>query len=135
MRERLWWWMPIVVMSAADGLITLWGQPAAYWSEGFMEINEANPLGAWLLTVHPLAFAAAGVPYLLWMLGVILALPRRWAIGFAAVIAASHAVGVGAWCVILFPEPLLPLAAVGSGLLALGALAWRLGRRAEASGG
>lgn len=132
MRERLWWCLPVLVLSAADGLITLWGQPEAYWSSGFAVVNEANPLAAWLLTVHPLAFAASGVPYLLLVLVVVLLLPRRWAAGVAVVIASSHALAVGAWCVVLFVQPLFPLAIEGLALVALGVLLWRRDRVARA---
>src|SRR4051794_6843375 len=101
--QRLWWCLPAVVLCAADGLITLWGQPAAYWSGGFAVVCEANPLAAWLLSVHPLAFAAAGVPYLLVVIGTVMVLPRRWAAVAAVVVASAHAFAVGAWCLVLFP--------------------------------
>jgi hypothetical protein len=100
--RRLWWCVPACVLAVADGCLTLWGQPAVYWSGGFLEVSERNPLGAWLLTVHPLAFAAAGLPYLLLVLGTVMVLPRRWAVLTAVGIAATHAFGVGVWCVVLF---------------------------------
>jgi hypothetical protein len=129
--QRLWWCLPAMVLCASDGLLTLWGQPAEYWSGGFELVREGNPLAAWLLTVHPLAFAAAGVPYLLVVLGTVMALPRRWAAAAAVVIASAHAFAVGLWCLVLFPQPLLPLTGLGLVLLALGVLAWRQGRIAR----
>jgi hypothetical protein len=128
MRERLWWCLPALVLCAADGFITLWGQPAAYWSGGFAVVNEDNPLAAWLLTVHPVAFAASAVPYLLLVFGVVMVLPRRWAAAVAGGIASAHAFAVGVWCLVLFRQPLFPLAAGGLVLVALGVLTWRLGR-------
>src|SRR5437899_1167445 len=42
--QRLWWCLPAVVLCVADGLLTLWGQPVAYWSGGFAVVREGNPL-------------------------------------------------------------------------------------------
>jgi hypothetical protein len=128
MRERLWWCLPALVLCAADGLITFWGQPAAYWSGGFVEVNEGNPLAAWLLTVHPLAFAASAVPYLLVVLGIVVVLPRRWAAAVAVALASAHALAVGLWCLVLLRQGLLPLAAGGLVLVVLGVLMWRRSR-------
>jgi hypothetical protein len=131
MRERRWWCVPATVFCAADGFITLCGHPPAYWSGDFSQVREGNPLAAWLLTVHPLAFAAAGVPYLLVVVGAILTAPRRWAAGVAIGVAVAHAFAVSLWCQALFREPLLPSAAVGLVLLALAALTlWRGRERA-----
>jgi hypothetical protein len=140
MRERLWWCVPAVVLCAADGFLTLWGQPAAYWSGGFAAVNEGNPLAAWLLTVHPLAFAASAVPYLLVVVGIVMVLPRRWAAAVAVGVASAHALAVVVWCLVLFRQPLFPLAAGGLVLVTLGLLVWRRGRapgagQVAASGG
>src|SRR5262249_39553961 len=62
--ERLWWCLPAIVLCAADGLLTLWGQPEEYWSGNYASIREGHPVAAWFLSLHPLAFAASGVPYL-----------------------------------------------------------------------
>jgi hypothetical protein len=32
--RRLWWCVPACVLAVAHGCLTLWGQPAAYWSAG-----------------------------------------------------------------------------------------------------
>jgi hypothetical protein len=125
--QRLCWCLPAIVLCAADGCLTLWGQPKAYWSGGFAVVREGNPLAAWLLTIHPLAFAAAAVPYLLVVLGAVIVLPRRWAAAVAVGVAAAHAFAVGVWCVVLFRQPLLPLAAGGLVLVGLGVLASRPG--------
>jgi hypothetical protein len=125
--RRLWLCLPAVVLCAADGLVTLWGQPAAYWSGGFAVVREGNPLAAWLLAVHPLAFAAAAVPYVLLVVGTILMLPRRWAAAMAVGVASAHAFAVAAWCLILFRQSLLPMAATALVLIGLGVVAWRRG--------
>jgi len=122
-----WLCLPAFVLAAADGLITLWGQPEAYWSSGYATVCEGNPLAAWVMSLHPLAFAAAGVPYLLLVFGAVATLPRRGAAAVAIAIPLAHAVGVASWCVILFPEPWLPLGVLGLGLVGLAAVAWRKG--------
>ena len=58
-------------------------------------MREGNPLAAWLLTVHSLAFAAA-VPYLLVVPGTVMVLPRcraAPAVGGTS----AHAFAVGGW--------------------------------------
>jgi hypothetical protein len=100
--RRIWWCLPAVVLCAADGLLTLWGQQAAYWSGGFATVREGNPLAAWLLHLHPLAFAVAGVPYLLVVFGAVMILPRRWAASVAVGVASAHAFAVGIWSVTVF---------------------------------
>ena len=129
--QRLWWCLPAMVICAADGLLTLWGQPEEYWSGGFALVREGNPLAAWLLTVHPLAFAAAALPYLLVVVGTVMALPRRWAAAAAVGIASAHAFAVGLWCQFLFRQPLLPLAGLGLVVIGLSVIAWRQGRIAR----
>jgi hypothetical protein len=99
--QLLWWCVPAVVLSAADGCLTLWGQPAAYWTGGFSVVDEGNPLAAWLLRVHPLAFVAAGAPYLLAVLGAVMLLPRRWAAAVAVGVALAHTFAVTLWCLVL----------------------------------
>jgi hypothetical protein len=125
--ERVWWCLPAAVLCAADGLLTLWGQPAAYWSGDYAVVNEGHPMAAWFLSRHPLAFAAAGVPYLLLVALVVACLPRPWALLAAVGVAAGHAVGAAMWCWILFPQPavgLVPLAILVAGS---GRFAWQRG--------
>jgi hypothetical protein len=104
--RRLWWCLPAVALAAADGCLTLWGQPEEYWAGGFQVVCEGNPLAAWFLKLHPLAFAASGVPYLLLVVGAVLALPRWWAAGVAVAVALAHAFGAGAWCGLWSPPTL-----------------------------
>ena len=133
--ERLWWCLPGIVLCAADGLLTLWGQPEAYWSGDFASIDEGHPVAAWFLSLHPLAFAAAGVPYLLLVVALVLWLPRLWAAVMAVGIASGHAFAVALWCRYLFPQPALPLVTEALVVIGLGVLAWQRGgdRRAQNS--
>lgn len=128
--QRLWLYVPPVLLFLLDGCLTLLGQPTAYWGGDFSTVNEGNPLAAWLLTVHPLAFAAAGVPYTLLVAGAILWLPWRWAEIAAVLVSLSHMFGVISWSGLLASE------SFGASLLfipisvALLAVAWRrCGRR------
>jgi hypothetical protein len=130
MLKRLWLCLPPVVLCGFDGCITLWGQPAAYWEHGFTTVREGNPLAAWLLGIHPLAFAAAGIPYVLLVTGVICILPLRWSAVIAALIALAHGVAVLVWTEILFREgPGAWVLLVPASELVLAALWWWAGGR------
>src|SRR5262245_49692802 len=128
--QRLWLCVPPITLSAFDGCLTLWGQPAAYWAGDRAAVNEANPLGAWLLAVHPLAFTASGVPYVLLVAGAIFWLPRRCSEVAAVLIGLTHAVGVAAWTGVLMGGSPGALALLIPASVVLLAVAWwRCGRR------
>ncbi len=128
--QRLWLCLPPITLCAFDGCLTLWGQPASYWAGDHATVNEGNPLAAWLLTMHPLAFIAAGVPYLLLIAGAILWLPRRCSGAAAVLISLSHAVGVVAWTGVFLGESSVPLPLLIPASVVLLAVAWwRCGRR------
>jgi hypothetical protein len=133
--ERLWWCLPATVLCATDGLLTLWGQPETYWSGNFASMREGHPVAAWFLGLHPLAFAAAGVPYLLVVVAVILWLPRRWAALTAAGVAAGHAFAVVVWCQILLRQPAFALVPMALVVVGLGLLAWQRGGARSAEPG
>jgi hypothetical protein len=129
-RQRLWLCLPPITLCAFDGCVTLWGQPAAYWAGDRAAVYEGNPLAAWLLALHPLAFAAAGVPYGLLLAGAILRLPRRCSEAVAVLFSFSHAVGVLTWTGFLMGESPGALALlVPAAVLLLLAAWWRCGRR------
>jgi hypothetical protein len=119
--------VPPIALCAFDGCLTLWGQPAAYWAGDYAVVNEGNPLAAWFLAVHPLAFAASGVPYVLLVAGAILWLPWRWSKTVAILVSLSHAIGVGAWTCVLMGESPGALTLLIPVLLAI--TWWRCGRR------
>jgi hypothetical protein len=122
--QRFWLCAPPITLCAFDGCMTLWGQPAAYWTDGYATVREGNPLAAWLLAVHPLVFAAAGVPYVLLVGGAILRLPWRWSVTAAVLVSLSHAVGVVAWTVVLTGESPGALALLAPATVMLLAIAW-----------
>jgi hypothetical protein len=123
--ERLWWCLLGIVLCAADGLLTLCGQPEAYWSGDFGSINEAHPVAAWFLSIHPLAFVAAGVPYLALVMALVLWLPRPLAVLIAVIAAAGYAAAVIAWSHQLFSQPAVALVPMAFVVVVFGLLAWR----------
>src|SRR5262245_39033903 len=85
---------------------------------------------AWLLAIHPLAFDADGVPYVLLLAGAILYLPQRCSEAVAVLFSFSHAVGVLTWTGVLMGESLGALALlVPASVMLLGVAWWRCGRR------
>jgi hypothetical protein len=85
-----------------------------------------------LLTVHPLAFAASGVPYLLLLAALILRLPRAWAFALCLAVTAAHTFGASTWLVTLLDEPFVPSLALLVGASALTVFAGHRCRRAAA---
>jgi hypothetical protein len=128
--RRIWLCLPPVVLCGLDGGLTLWGQPAEYWANGYKTFHEGNPLAAWLLTVHPLAFTAAGLGYCLGVCAAVLWLPVRGSVAVMTLVSLAHAVAATTWVIALGPQPggswilLVPAVAVGAA-----ALWWRTGQR------
>jgi hypothetical protein len=87
--------------------------------------------GQGILATHPLAFAAASIPYLAVVAAAVATLPRPWAVAVAATVGSAHALGVARWGWLLIPAPLLALAALSLVLGALAALARRRGSLAS----
>ncbi len=125
--RRLWWCLPAIVLCGTDGLLTLCGQPEAYWSGNFASINEGHPVPAWFLSLHPLAFAAAGVPYLVLVVALVLWLPRRWAVLAAVAVASGHAFAAILWCRNLLDQPAFAIVPMALVVVALGWVAWQRG--------
>lgn len=79
-----------------DMIVTLAGQPRAYWSD-FTKVSEGSPGGIALLTIHPLAFIGVFIIYL----AIVTVIFRRWsnALTYIAGIAffVGHAWGSSSW--------------------------------------
>jgi hypothetical protein len=86
-----------LVPFALDILLTSLGQPARYWSGERGTVNEANPVAASLLTVHPVLFLAGALCYAIVFTGGIYALPKpvAWWLSIALVLA--HSGGARSW--------------------------------------
>jgi hypothetical protein len=86
-----------VAIAVADALVTLHGQPAAYWAHAYSEVYEDNPLARWLLTTHPAAFLVGNLTWVCCILLGILVLPFRAARFVALAVLFGQAAGVSSW--------------------------------------
>ncbi len=132
--SRFWLCLPALLFCAVDAALTLAGQDAEYWAGGWTPVNEANPVGKVLLSLHVLAFLAGiacwcGVFCLL-----ILRLPEPLAVVTGLGVAVSHAVGAATW-LLIWNVP-WPWGLVASILLLVGADAviWQCWKRFRGPG-
>jgi hypothetical protein len=102
-RDRLYLWLPPLVMAPLDMGMTLWGQPPEYWG-GACTLREDNPLAAQLLLI-PAAFLAAGVAWLALVVGLVTVLPRPAALTISVAVSQAHAWAAGNWVRALLPYP------------------------------
>ena len=96
-RRRVIWCVGPVLACLLDLLLTLHGQPVAYWHGDYEQVMELNPLGSWLLQGHPLLFATGGLVWLAVVVVLILRLPRTFALPLAFVVQAAHTLGAASW--------------------------------------
>lgn len=101
-RDRLYLWLPPLVMGPLDLGMTLWGQPPEYWG-GAYTTCEGNPLAEQLLLIHPAAFLAAGVAWLALVVGLVTVLPRPAALTISVAVSQAHAWAAGSWVRVLLP--------------------------------
>lgn len=94
--RRLLLAMPAGLLTVADMAITLWGQPAAYWSD-YARFNEANPASGWLLSHGPWVYLCGKIVYLAVLAGAVVLLPRIFALLGAASFTLGHAFGIMTW--------------------------------------
>jgi len=99
MLRRVRLWVAPVCFCAVDAAVTLAGQSPAYWSGERVEAWEANPVGLWLLWLHPLAFAAGAVASMELYVLLLERLPRNLARLASFVILFLHALGAATWFV------------------------------------
>lgn len=88
--------VPPLALGVVDGLMTLVGQSSFYW-ENYLAVNEANPVFANLLQVHPVAFLAGAAAWLGMMCTMIVVLPRLPALILSIAITFGHTIGSGNW--------------------------------------
>ena len=99
MLRRVRLWIAPASFCAVDAAVTLVGQSPAYWSGERGEAFEANPLGLWLLWLHPLAFAGGAAASLMLYVLLIERLPINLARLASFVILFLHALGAATWFV------------------------------------
>ncbi len=96
-RRSLWLCIPLFTLASADVGMTLSSQPYSYWQGDRTAVHEVNPLGRWLLHMHPLAFGLC-VPVEAAMVGILLlAWPTRLCSRFVLALAWLHALGAASW--------------------------------------
>ena len=88
--------VPPLVLGLVDGALTLVGQGSIYW-EDYLAVNEANPVFATLLQVHPVAFLAGAAAWLAMLCTMIVVLPRLPALILSIAITFGHTIGSGSW--------------------------------------
>jgi hypothetical protein len=59
MIKGFWLALPLLLVIALDGGLTLAGQPADYWQGAFADSNESSQIGEWVLGMGPKVFALA----------------------------------------------------------------------------
>jgi hypothetical protein len=89
---------------ALDILFTLLGQPSSYWAGQRHECVEQNPIGAWLLQIHPAAFIVSGIVYAALFTSAIFLLPRPIAWWISVGLLLAHTYGVKTWLWRLAPQ-------------------------------
>jgi len=92
------------VLTLADAVLTLAGQPAAYWRD-FAKADEAFPAFAELLHIHPAAFLAAALAWIAAYCLVIRALPRWPSLVVSVSFMTGHFVGCLTWLLLRFHIP------------------------------
>ena len=95
--DRKYLILAAIVPYAGDIAMTLFGQPAAYWSGEPEAINEANPVAHLILSVHPAAFVIGATLYGGAIAALIYFVPRiiGWWMSVAALLA--HSGGMKSW--------------------------------------
>lgn len=94
--RKVWLALPAVTISIADFAVTLFGQPAGYWTDAAQH-NEANPLSAFMLSQGPGAYLLSKVVYLLIVTAAVWLLPRLLSLLAATSFVLGHAFGALTW--------------------------------------
>src|SRR6188474_2756220 len=75
-KGNLWLALPAFLLCLSDQIVTLAGQPSVYWAGDYRAPMEGAPHGHWLLSQHPAWYISAACFYLLFIVLVIVWLPR-----------------------------------------------------------
>jgi hypothetical protein len=115
--------VPPILLSGLDGALTLTGQSSAYWAGDRAQVNELSPTFHWLLTVHPLAFVAGWVVWVLVFVGLILLLPKMLALTASLAVTTAHEWGASSWLAMRFDygyQLIVAMYIVGALVMAVG---------------
>ncbi len=100
---KLWLALPAILLCLADQIVTLLGQPGAYWAGNYSQPLEGAPHGHWLLSRHPAWYITAACCYLLLIAIGIIWLPRLPARMASASLTIGHTWGTCWWMLTFFP--------------------------------
>lgn len=89
--------LPPLVLCLVDATVTLVGQPAQYWAGDYASLSEGSPTFHQLLELHPAAFAAGILVWVLVFVSAILLLPGVLALVASLVVTFAHAAGAATW--------------------------------------
>ena len=96
-KGRAWLCLVPAALVGVDVVLTLAGQPPAYWQGRYDQAVELNPPACWALQQHPLLFTAGGLLWLAAISAALLLLPRGLARAAALAVVLGHAVGAASW--------------------------------------
>lgn len=94
--------LPLVLFSL-DGTLTLLGQPTKYWSGDYSYVNERNPIGYFLLSLHPLFFLIASLLYIYVITYYLRKLSDVYAIALFIFLTTIHTFGIYTWIPLYIP--------------------------------
>jgi hypothetical protein len=89
--------LPLVLVAALDGALTLAGQSDLYWAGHYAHVNEGSPTFRHLLAYHPVAFVLGWFGYVLVLAALILLLPQTLALTTSIAATVAYAWGASTW--------------------------------------
>lgn len=96
-RQRAWLIVAPLTLATGDIVLTLAGQPPAYWKGSYAAVQEANPLARMLLVHNPATFGVAAFAWLGVCVFAIGKLPTASAVLLAFALSLGHAIGGATW--------------------------------------
>lgn len=94
--------VPPLLLCLLDITLTLVGQSAQYWAGDYACVNEGSPTFHHLLRIHPAAFAAGILVWVLVFVSAIILLPNVLAFIASIVVTFAHAAGAATWLLFRF---------------------------------
>jgi hypothetical protein len=122
-----WFCLPVCVVTLLDAAVSLWFQPAAYWTDP-ARFREGNAAWAPLLAGGPVAFALAFLAYVVAVALIVLWLRGALQKFFGFFILLAHAYGAASWLHVELSDRSYWWALMGLFLVQAGSLAvcWHL---------
>jgi hypothetical protein len=96
-KAAFWIALPAIVVVVADWAMTFFYQPAAYWRGAFDARSEISPLGYGLLGIHPVAFTAFMIAWILIITSLVFMLKNPWNKVVALTVIVGHTAGIYGW--------------------------------------